>query len=125
MENLIPVESPIVKSREHPESFLIQDQQVKFSLNRHAVGAGRASSHSLTLNVQPASYAMEGNKSTMMGAQYESSLFSSSLSDLFNRKCNCKSPFCFTVCIIAHGSLLVPAVIRNFRPSNTTGFIDF
>ncbi|KAG2706426.1 hypothetical protein I3760_05G103400 [Carya illinoinensis] len=86
MENLVPVESQIVKSPEHPESFLIQDEQVKFSLHRHAVGAGRASSHSLALNVQPASYAMEGNKSSMMGTQYESSLFSSSLSDLFSRK---------------------------------------
>lgn len=123
MENLVPVESQIVKSPEHPESFLIQDEQVKFSLHRHAVGAGRASSHSLALNVQPASYAMEGNKSSMMGTQYESSLFSSSLSDLFSRKC--KSPFCFTVFIIAHGFVLVPALILNFRPRNKTVFIEF
>lgn len=86
MEKLRPVESQAVKSLEHPESFQIQDQQVNFSLNRHAVGAGRASSHSLSLNVQPASYAVEGNKINMMGAQYESSLFSSSLSELFSRK---------------------------------------
>nr|XP_023871770.1 protein MEI2-like 4 isoform X2 [Quercus suber]POE86694.1 protein mei2-like 4 [Quercus suber] len=85
MEKLIPVESQTMKSQ-HPESFLIQDQRINFNLNRHAVGAGRASSHSLTLNTQPASYSEEGNKINMMGAQYESSLFSSSLSDLFSRK---------------------------------------
>jgi hypothetical protein len=87
MEKLIPVEGQMVKSVEHPESFLIRDQQVKLSLNRLAVGAGRASSHSLTLNVQPASYSLEGNNGSIMDAQYESSLFSSSLSELFSRKC--------------------------------------
>ncbi|KAE8023783.1 hypothetical protein FH972_009446 [Carpinus fangiana] len=86
MEKHIPVEGQTVKPLEHPESFLIRDQQVKFSLNRLAVGAGRASSHSLTLNVQPASYSLEGNNGSIMGAQYESSLFSSSLSELFSRK---------------------------------------
>ncbi|XP_041014345.1 protein MEI2-like 4 isoform X1 [Juglans microcarpa x Juglans regia] len=51
-----------------------------------AVGAGRASSHSASLNVQPASYAIESNRGSMVGTQYESSLFSSSLSELFNGK---------------------------------------
>ena len=92
---------------QHPESFLIQDQRINFNLNRHAVGAGRASSHSLALNAQPASYSEEGNKINMMGTQYESSLFSSSLSDLFSRKC--KSSLPFTASRFAHGYLLVPA----------------
>ncbi|XP_050290022.1 alanine--glyoxylate aminotransferase 2 homolog 1, mitochondrial-like [Quercus robur] len=73
MEKLIPVGSQTMKSQ-HPESFLIQDQRINFNLNRHAVGAGRASSHSLALNAQPASYSEEGNKINMRGTQYESSL---------------------------------------------------
>ncbi|KAG2702860.1 hypothetical protein I3760_06G110300 [Carya illinoinensis] len=51
-----------------------------------AVEAGRASSHSASLNVQPISYAIESNRGSMVGTQYESSLFSSSLSELFNGK---------------------------------------
>ncbi|KAK9934262.1 hypothetical protein M0R45_021412 [Rubus argutus] len=68
--------SRMVKSQDHPEFFLMQEQKVHPSFNRQAVGAERASSHSLNLRWQ----------SHMMGAQYESSLFSSSLSELFSRK---------------------------------------
>ncbi|ONI29799.1 hypothetical protein PRUPE_1G215400 [Prunus persica] len=89
-----------VKSLDHPEFFLMQDQQVHPSFNRQAVGAERALSHSLSLsrtmshdvaarsnvNVETASYIGEVGKVNMMGAQYESSLFSSSLSELFSRK---------------------------------------
>lgn len=86
MEKLIPVDGQTVKSLEHPEAFPTRDQQIRSNINRLAVGAGRASSHSLSLNVQPASYSVEGNNESFMGAQYESSLFSSSLSELFTRK---------------------------------------
>ena len=83
-----------------PESFLMQDHSVISSLNRHAVGSERASSHSLPLlkhmdlnpiarsntKAEAASYFVEGSKVNVMGSQYESSLFSSSLSELFSRK---------------------------------------
>ena len=75
------------------------------SSERHAVGAGRVVGNSLdmwktaerdlgtrsNMNVHSASFFMQGDKSNMTGSQYESGLFSSSLSELFNRKC--KSPF--------------------------------
>ncbi|KAF3430907.1 hypothetical protein FNV43_RR25637 [Rhamnella rubrinervis] len=78
----------------------MRDQKVNFTLSRHAVGAERAFSHSLpslnpldhdeggrsNLKAEPTSYFMEGGKINMMGSQYESSLFSSSLSELFSRK---------------------------------------
>lgn len=71
------------------------------SLNRLAVGAERANSHSLPLlkpidsdfglrsnvKAEPASYFTEGGKVNMMGSQYESSLFTSSFSDLFSKDC--------------------------------------
>lgn len=90
-----------MKSLDHPEFFLMRDQKVQPSFNRQAVGAERALSHSLSLsrtmshdvaarsnvNVETASYFGEVGKVSMMGAQYESSLFSSSLSELFSRKC--------------------------------------
>lgn len=82
----------------------MRDQQVNFSLSRYSVGAERAFSHSMpllkpiehdegarsNLEAEPGSYLVEGGKVNMMGSQYESSLFSSSLSELFSRKC--KSP---------------------------------
>lgn len=96
MEKLTPVEIPTTKSLEYPEPFLMRDQQIKFNLNRNVVGAGRPSSHSLTMNAPPASYSVEGNKGGMMGAHYESSLFSCSLSELFSRKCkSCIALNCF------------------------------
>ena len=92
---------------DQPESRLVQDQKVSCSLNRHAVGVERASSHSLPLlkpidhrpvvqsstKAEAASYFVEGGKFNVMGSQYESSLFSSSLSELFSRKCKF-SPNC-------------------------------
>ncbi|KAM1498691.1 hypothetical protein ACFX1X_021816 [Malus domestica] len=89
-----------VKSLDHPEFFVMQDQKVHPVFNRQAVGAERALSHSLNLsrtmnhdsgarsnvNVATASYFGEGGKVDMMGAQYESSLFSSSLSELMSKK---------------------------------------
>ncbi|XP_068327228.1 protein MEI2-like 4 isoform X1 [Pyrus communis] len=89
-----------VKSLDHSESFIMRDQKVHPVFNRQAVGAERALSHSLNLsrtmnhdsgarsnvNVATASYFGEGGKVDMMGAQYESSLFSSSLSELMSRK---------------------------------------
>lgn len=113
----VEVEHQRVKSQEHSESVLMRDQKVNFALSRHAVGAERAFSHSLpllnpldhdeggrsNLKAEPTSYLMEGGKINMMGSQYESSLFSSSLSELFSRKC--KSPFhnlykCTCLCLV-------------------------
>ena len=90
-----------MKSLDHPELFVMRDQKVHPVFNRQAVGAERALSHSLNLsrtmnhdsgarsnvNVATASYFGEGGKVDMMGAQYESSLFSSSLSELMSRQC--------------------------------------
>ncbi|KAH7516812.1 hypothetical protein FEM48_Zijuj10G0174400 [Ziziphus jujuba var. spinosa] len=78
----------------------MRDQQVNFSLNRYSVGAERPFSHSLpllkpiehdegarsNLKAEPESYLVEGGIVNKMGSQYESSLFSSSLSELFSRK---------------------------------------
>ncbi|XP_009378802.2 protein MEI2-like 4 isoform X1 [Pyrus x bretschneideri] len=89
-----------VNSVDHPKFFIMEDQKVHPGFNRQAVGAERALNHSLNLsrtmnhdsgarsnaNVETASYFGEGGKVNMMGAQYESSLFSSSLSELFGRK---------------------------------------
>lgn len=100
LEKLVPVGCQTVSSLEHPESFLMRNQKVNLSLDRQAVGAGRAANHSLilsrnvdhglgtrsSLNVQSASYFAEGDKINVMGTQYENSLFSSSLSELFTRK---------------------------------------
>ncbi|KAA8529975.1 hypothetical protein F0562_034421 [Nyssa sinensis] len=88
----------MVKCFEPPNTYLIGDQKVNLSLEKHAVGADRVTAHSLhraldhgagtrsNLNMEPASYFMEGDKINVMGTQYENGLFSSSLSELFSRK---------------------------------------
>lgn len=79
----------------------MREKKVHPGFNRQAVGAERALSHSLNLsrtvsldsvtksnvNVETASYYAEGGRVNLMGTQYESSLFSSSLSELFSMKC--------------------------------------
>lgn len=63
-------------SLENHDSFPVRDQNASLILNRHAVGAERTSN-----------YFARSNEVNMMNSQYESSLFSSSLSDIFTRKC--------------------------------------
>lgn len=100
MEKLIPTESQTVNCWEQSEPYLIRDQKVNLISERHAVGAERVVRNSLDMwrtvehdlgtrsnaNVHSASYFMEGDKINMTGSQYENGLFSSSLSELFNRK---------------------------------------
>ncbi|XP_022148893.1 protein MEI2-like 4 isoform X1 [Momordica charantia] len=62
-------------SLENHDSFSVRDQNASRILNRHAVGAERTSN-----------YFARSNEVNMMNSQYESSLFSSSLSDIFTRK---------------------------------------
>ncbi|KAL6969193.1 hypothetical protein U1Q18_028917 [Sarracenia purpurea var. burkii] len=78
----------------------VESQMVKgnHSLEKHAVGAERAASHSLwgpsdhapgtrcNLNTERASYSIKGDRIHVMASQYENGLFSSSLSELFSRK---------------------------------------
>ncbi|KAJ6945738.1 protein MEI2-like 4 isoform X2 [Populus alba x Populus x berolinensis] len=100
-----PVAVDSVKSLEHPQLSLMRDHKMNHSLDKHAVGAERASSRSFTLlrpvdndpgtrtslNVQPASYFAEGCEVNAMAPQHENSLFSSSLSELFSRKMSLSS----------------------------------
>lgn len=101
LEKLVAVECQSAKSLDHPQSFLMRDHKMNQSFDRHAVGAERALCQSLTLlrpldhdlgirtslNVHPASYLAEGGKISAMATHHENSLFSSSLSELFSRKC--------------------------------------
>lgn len=101
------MEFQTVKSLEHPKFFLMRDPKVNLHLDQYAVGAERAAKQSMTLlrpvdheigtrsclNVQQASSFGEGDKVNKMAVQYESSLFSSSLSELFSRKSKSFPPF--------------------------------
>ncbi|KAJ4827406.1 hypothetical protein Tsubulata_006461 [Turnera subulata] len=97
---LSSMENHLAKSLEHPQSLLIRGQKLNHSLDRHVVGAERALSQSLnvvrpmdhdlgsrmSLNGQPTSYFADSSKVNGMTTQYENSLFSSSLSELFSQK---------------------------------------
>ncbi|XP_012088718.1 protein MEI2-like 4 isoform X1 [Jatropha curcas] len=115
MENLGALECQSAKSLELHQSLLMQDQKLNHSLARHVVGTERAMTQSTTLlkplvhdpatrSVQPTSCSSEGGKVDMMATQYENSLFSSSLSELFSRKLRLSSnnvPYGHSVDIVA------------------------
>ncbi|KAG8649502.1 protein MEI2-like 4 isoform X3 [Manihot esculenta] len=98
LENLGAVGCQTAKSLGLHHSFLVRDQKLNHSLIRQAAGTGMAMSQSSTLlrpvvhetrssfNGQSASCFPEGGKVDMIATQYENSLFSSSLSDLFSRQ---------------------------------------
>lgn len=97
LEKRMTLNSHMAKGFDIPNPYLVQDQNVRLSLEKHA-GVGRAASHSSrrpldhnpgirsSVNMEQASYYMAGEKINVMGDQYENSLFSSSLSELFSRK---------------------------------------
>lgn len=82
-----------------PEYYLSHGRNVNLSLRKHVVAAERAASHSLpsvldhdqrtrtNMNPESASGLVGVDKISIMGSQDENSLFSSSMSDLFSKKC--------------------------------------
>lgn len=88
---------------DHSEPFLVQDQKMSLSLDQNAILNGTSIEHGQSLaflksldhnsgsmsslNALQASYYAQGNKVNAIGSQYENSLFSSSLPELFSRKC--------------------------------------
>ncbi|CAA0836958.1 Protein MEI2-like 1 [Striga hermonthica] len=97
LESQILVDSQMAKGFIHPDFYLNRSRDANL-LGKHIVAAERAASHSLpcdvdrdlgsrtNLNVDSGSYFFNADKANLMGAQYENGLFSSSLSDIFNRK---------------------------------------
>lgn len=97
-ENHISLGSPTAKHFEHHDSHLQQDKKVNSIIERRTFGIERAS-HSLPraldhnlgvrsiVSTDLASYPAEDGKISILGGQYENGLFSSSLSELFSRKC--------------------------------------
>lgn len=103
MEKLRPVGPSSLEGVECSQHYLLKDKKTKFGLENHLAGAGNSwnsTSPSMTswrandqdlmlrsnLRVQPASLFMEGNKVDVNGFHYENGLFSSSLSELLDRK---------------------------------------
>lgn len=99
MENLRPV-----GQREGPElsqNYLLKHQKTKFGPEHHFIGAGNGTSSSMTsrsandqvfgfgsdAGMRTASLFMEGNRTSMKGFHHDNGLFSSSLSELLDRKC--------------------------------------
>lgn len=96
MEKQMSLTSHMAKGFDVPNSYMIQDQKIPLGLEKHVMGAGRAVSRSWqrplahdrgsrsNVNMEHTSYFMTGDN--VMSDQYENSLFSSSLSELFSRK---------------------------------------
>lgn len=98
IEKRIALDSQIPKSSELADSYRKQSLRANYIMEKHAAGVVGPASRSLprtlehdlsarsNFNLEP-SYFMEGNKLNLIGTQGENSLFSSSLSELFSRKC--------------------------------------
>ncbi|XP_020246052.1 protein MEI2-like 4 isoform X3 [Asparagus officinalis] len=107
MEKLRPIGKSSVEGPKLLQQYLLKDQMTKSGLEHHLVGAGKNTSSSTiswransldaglhsNLRVQPTSLVTEGNRVDMNGFQYENSLFSSSFSELLNRKLKLSSNF--------------------------------
>lgn len=139
LEKRMSVEYQIPNSFRPPSPYLIRNQKANFSLEKHAVGAERAASHSSqglidhnpgtrpNSNMEPSFYSMDGDGIHVRGAQYENGLFSSSLSELFSRKCKVptskqeETSQPMNVYLFGSASLLVLAYrleMFNIYPSN-------
>ncbi|KVH88195.1 Nucleotide-binding, alpha-beta plait [Cynara cardunculus var. scolymus] len=104
LEKQTSSEPHMLKRFDVPNVYLNQDHKVHISLENNSVGAGRTIGHSIrrpldndrgnrvNVNMDHKSYLTSGNKFNVMGDHYENGLFSSSLSELFSRKCKF-SPF--------------------------------
>lgn len=97
----MPVESQVTRYLEHTESFTKQNREANLSVDSRTVGAERVSNQSLKL-LKPVSQGLgttlsfggengfhsdEGNKVNTVTSLSENSLFSSSFSEFFTRKC--------------------------------------
>ncbi|KAK4779602.1 hypothetical protein SAY87_015708 [Trapa incisa] len=102
LEKLIPMNSQRVESPEHTETLLVPDQKMGLILDQHTTPNGtntegeqsvailRSLGHDsgtiFGLNALQASYYAQSNNIIRIGPQYENSLYSSSLPELFSRK---------------------------------------
>lgn len=99
VENRIHLDPLVVKGLDLPEYYLSHGQNLNPSSGRNSDGAERAANCSLpssfdreqgvrkNLKMESATHLLDRNKLNFMGAQYENCPFSSSISDLFSRKC--------------------------------------
>ncbi|XP_065872486.1 protein MEI2-like 4 isoform X2 [Euphorbia lathyris] len=94
LEKPSPVGVLSADSMQQPQSILAMDQQDRLSLGEGSGNGLKASWNSMdqdtkswsNLSMQPASYTMGGNRANIGATQWESSLFSSSFSDVFSGK---------------------------------------
>ena len=101
MEKLWPVGSSSVEGSELSQRYLHKDQMTKVGLEHNLVGTGNGTSPLMNswrandkdfgfranLSIRSAALFTEGNKVDMSGFHYDNGLFSSSLSELLDRKC--------------------------------------
>ncbi|KAK4762494.1 hypothetical protein SAY86_008262 [Trapa natans] len=101
-QKLIPMNPQKVESPDHTETLLVPDPKMGLILDQHATtnvtntegeqsiaflnSLGHNSGSTFGLNDLQASYYAQNNKVNPIGPQYENSIFSSSLPELFRRK---------------------------------------
>ena len=95
MEKFLPVVGRPMHCLEIPQSNPVQGRAQRQTIGEGTANISRASwkpmDHDLKLwsdlRMKPESYSLDGKKNLANGIQHESSLFSSSLSEIFCRKC--------------------------------------
>ncbi|KAJ6853147.1 protein MEI2-like 4 isoform X2 [Iris pallida] len=100
LQKLHPVGTSSVEGLEHQRNFVLKDQNTKFGLQNHFLRNGKATGLLMNswrasdqefglpsnMNPQSASLFSEGSNVDLNGVLYENSIFSSSMSELFNRR---------------------------------------
>lgn len=106
LEKLHAVTANSVERLELPHPDLFEDQKVKFGHEHHLMGPDRTTNITMTswrtashdsgprsdLLAQSSSLFAQGNRVSLNGAHYENGLFSSSLSDMLDKKCTSFPP---------------------------------
>ena len=105
-KRFLPIGAQSVDYFDIPQSTLAGERTERLSVSGGVANASKASWKPMNhhpklwsdVPTRPTSHSLVGSKTVINGAQHESSLFSSSLSEIFTRKC--KVPFSF-LCLIS------------------------
>lgn len=115
LEARVLLETQMTNGFARPDNHLNHGRKINSSLGKHLIGAERAVSRSLpnavdndigarnNSNKDSATFLLDGDKVTFMGAQHENGLFSSSLSDIFSQNSKQSSNAAYATSAAANG----------------------
>lgn len=134
-KGFLPIGAQSVDYFDMPQSNLAGERTERLSISGGVANTSKASWKPMNhhpklwsdLPTRPTSHSLVGSKTVINGAQHESSLFSSSLSEIFSRKCKLSFSFIsiklFLICFVW---LVLPSIFSKgaFMDQIIYSFID-